>query len=84
MARHWDVKAKTTIVIGSGADAIAIGSMGCPRCTDCWIVIDDGFGSEWCKQHLCEIKRTVELMICQDKGIAMREMEEDECQFHLG
>ncbi len=83
-ARRGDVKAKTTIVIGSQADVISVGGVGCPRRVDCWVIVNERLGAERRKRHLCEIERTVELLICQDEWIATGEMKEVERYFHLG
>ena len=56
-------------MVSRWADVETIGGMWCPRCSVCWVVIDEGFGPKWGERCLVEIKCLVQFLVGQNGRI---------------
>ncbi len=62
-ARCRNVETEALVVVGGGSDVEPIGCMWFLGSLISWIIIYQGFGSQWCQGCLVEIKTTIDLLV---------------------
>jgi hypothetical protein len=62
-ARCRNVEMEALVVVGGGSDVEPIGCMWSPGSARSWIVIYQGFGSQWGQGWLVEIKTTIDFLV---------------------
>ena len=62
-ARYRNVETEALVVVGGGSDVEPIGCMWRPESARSWIIVYQGFGSQWGQGYLVEIKTTIDLLV---------------------
>jgi hypothetical protein len=65
----WHVESQTLIVLGGGANVECIGSVQRPAGTDCGVVVDQSFCTDWRDRSFGKVIWAVDLVVGGFAGI---------------